>query len=636
MSSGNVFTRGLSRISRRRKRRRNLAALEQGPSTAATANVSTPDVEYLTQPIKTSVLGRSMDRLRRSIRQSFRRGGRHSPENSVPSELVASNVSNGQKQEQWQPDEAAVRAGLCHFSVKYLGSVEVYESRGMQVCEGALKMLRSNRRRPIKAVLYVSGDGLRVVDQENNRGLIVDQTIEKVSFCAPDRNNDKGFAYICRDGTSRRWMCHGFHATKETGERLSHAVGCAFSICLERKKKRDEENVQSLEKALNPNWEDKDDAAAALQRTNQAYQSFRKQIPISERLQDPQSAIVNTAPLSTAHQPSSSIAKPRPTPNPALFQRQGSLRAPESSSAAQFRRNYSLRVNAQSLDGFPMKPTFGKQSLHNEPIYEGEEENSVQMGTSFSTSPGAAPYANTSPRPTTSSFIAASATAPSTDVFDLIGLGPTPSTSLSADVVNYTVDKDQAASPLQCALSPTPPATVVHPSTALTNGISSGVTTNQINVNTNWPTPASTSQYSSRSRADEWLEDAFRTSLTINSPPLPMSPPTDAPVADSSGFQSWQTTSNQSLFDSPVTSGPPPVAPPPPLPSKDVVVNGSLSARSGTGLDAFGQSVQWDPLPVTPVSRAEDPFDIQWSRLAAGPTVPSNPFISEVPRELRI
>ncbi|KAL6742570.1 hypothetical protein Aduo_015711 [Ancylostoma duodenale] len=306
-------------------------------------------------PSLRSLLGRSMDRLRRSIRHSFRRGGRHSPENATPSELVTSNGSSGQKQEQWQPDEAAVRAGLCHFTVKYLGAVEVYESRGMQVCEGALKMLRSNRRRPIKAVLYVSGDGLRVVDQENNRGLIVDQTIEKVSFCAPDRNNDKGFAYICRDGTSRRWMCHGFHATKESGERLSHAVGCAFSICLERKKKRDEENVQSLEKALNPNWEEKDEAAAALHRTNQAYQSFRKQIPISERLQDPQSAIVNTAPLSAAQQPSSSIAKPRPTPNPALFQRQGSLRAPESSSAAQFRRNYSLRTNAQSLDGFPVK-----------------------------------------------------------------------------------------------------------------------------------------------------------------------------------------------------------------------------------------------------------------------------------------
>jgi hypothetical protein len=67
----------------------------------------------------------------------------------------------------------------------------------------------------------------------------VDQTIEKVSFCAPDRNLERGFSYICRDGTTRRWMCHGFLAAKDTGERLSHAVGCAFSVCLERKQKRD-------------------------------------------------------------------------------------------------------------------------------------------------------------------------------------------------------------------------------------------------------------------------------------------------------------------------------------------------------------------------------------------------------------
>ena len=50
----------------------------------------------------------------------------------------------------------------------------------------------------------------------HRQGLIVDQTIEKVSFCAPDRNHEKGFAYICRDGTTRRWMCHGFLAIKET------------------------------------------------------------------------------------------------------------------------------------------------------------------------------------------------------------------------------------------------------------------------------------------------------------------------------------------------------------------------------------------------------------------------------------
>lgn len=52
--------------------------------------------------------------------------------------------------------------------------------------------------------------------------LIVDQTIEKVSFCAPDRNFDKAFSYICRDGTTRRWICHGFLALKDSVRAVCH------------------------------------------------------------------------------------------------------------------------------------------------------------------------------------------------------------------------------------------------------------------------------------------------------------------------------------------------------------------------------------------------------------------------------
>ena len=85
----------------------------------------------------------------------------------------------------------------------------------MPVCEEALKKLKTSKKRAIKSILYVNGDGLRVVDFET-KGLLLDQTIEKVSFCAPDHNYDRGFSYICRDGTTRRWMCHGFMAIKET------------------------------------------------------------------------------------------------------------------------------------------------------------------------------------------------------------------------------------------------------------------------------------------------------------------------------------------------------------------------------------------------------------------------------------
>ncbi|XP_073464998.1 protein numb homolog isoform X2 [Aquarana catesbeiana] len=161
------------------------------------------------------------------LRQSFRRKKDvYVPEASRP--------------HQWQTDEESVRIGKCSFQVKYLGHVEVDESRGMHICEDAVKRLKSTGKKAIKAVLWVSADGLRVVD-EKTKDLLLDQTIEKVSFCAPDRNFDRAFSYICRDGTTRRWICHCFMAVKDTGERLSHAVGCAFAACLERKQKREKE-----------------------------------------------------------------------------------------------------------------------------------------------------------------------------------------------------------------------------------------------------------------------------------------------------------------------------------------------------------------------------------------------------------
>ncbi|KAJ2950076.1 hypothetical protein O0L34_g11415 [Tuta absoluta] len=260
-----------------------------------------------------------MERLRKSFRESFRRRKGSPPESARP--------------HQWHADEAAVRAGTCTFPVKYLGCVEVFESRGMQVCEEALKLLRNSRRRPVRAVLHVSGDGLRVVEEET-KGLIVDQTIEKVSFCAPDRNHERGFSYICRDGTTRRWMCHGFLASRDSGERLSHAVGCAFAACLERKQRRDKECAVSMSI---------DAASHAFTRQG----SFRK-----SGIRRASEADVNQSPLSP---PSSAVPKPaphnpfaveRPHAAPHLLERQGSFRGfTHLNNSSPFKRQMSLRIS---------------------------------------------------------------------------------------------------------------------------------------------------------------------------------------------------------------------------------------------------------------------------------------------------
>lgn len=257
-----------------------------------------------------------MERLKKRL--SFRKKKDHVPECSKP--------------HQWQEDEKKVRDGTCSFQVRYLGCMEVYESRGMQVCEEAVKTLKSQcKGKYQRAILYVSGDALRVVD-EISKSMIVDQTIEKVSFCAPDRNHEKGFAYICRDGTTRRWMCHGFLAVKESGERLSHAVGCAFAICLERKQKRDKDVVQTVTVTYSQD------------KTSFTRMGSFRQTTLTDKIVDPQSAIIaEPVPVKRVDNP---FAVQRPKATNDMLVRQGSFRGFDKlQESSPFKRTTSLRLN---------------------------------------------------------------------------------------------------------------------------------------------------------------------------------------------------------------------------------------------------------------------------------------------------
>eukprot|EP00092_Neocalanus_flemingeri_P015156 GFUD01016373.1.p1 GENE.GFUD01016373.1~~GFUD01016373.1.p1 ORF type:complete len:616 (+),score=177.51 GFUD01016373.1:77-1924(+) len=255
----------------------------------------------------------------------------------------------------WETDDERVRSNHCEFKVKYLGNMEVQESRGMEVCESAIKTLKSSKEKKIKGTLHVSGDGLRVVDNKK-KGMLVDQVIEKVSFCAPDRHYSRGFAYISRDGTSRRWVCHGFMARKDTGERLSHAVGVAFAVCLEKKQSRECEGVTG-------SYNEEEG-------TFTRFGSFR-QGTLTERLQNPQEfkESATKVEVGVVENPFA-IARPRP----------GDLRASmrglgEIKGASPFKRGgqeySSLRVN--ELPSNISRKEKSRVSLILEETFENEE-----------------------------------------------------------------------------------------------------------------------------------------------------------------------------------------------------------------------------------------------------------------------
>ncbi|XP_078089769.1 protein numb homolog isoform X4 [Mustelus asterias] len=363
------------------------------------------------------------------LRQSFRRKKDiYVPESSRP--------------HQWQTDEEAVRSGKCSFQVKYLGHVEVDESRGMHICEEAVKRLKSTGKKPVKALLWVSADGLRVVD-EKTKDLIVDQTIEKVSFCAPDRNFDKAFSYICRDGTTRRWICHCFLAMRDSGERLSHAVGCAFAACLERKQKREKECGVTATFDANRTTFTREGSFRVITATEQAErEETMKQMQDSKNAEVERTVVVTTpaalpaAPSAspsatstiTENKESSNIhAIPRRHAPVEQLARQGSFRGFPvlSQTTSPFKRQMSLRINElpstmQRKTDFQIKNTVPE--MEGESTAEVDSISSLcsqithafsgQVEDPFSSAPMTKPTMGTAPQVTASQVNGAASTFP--------------------------------------------------------------------------------------------------------------------------------------------------------------------------------------------------------------------------------
>ncbi|KAM9465728.1 protein numb homolog isoform 1-T1 [Clarias gariepinus] len=484
------------------------------------------------------------------LRQSFRRKKDvYVPESSRP--------------HQWQTDEEAVRSGKCSFQVKYLGHVEVEESRGMHICEDAVKRLKTERKffkgflkkagkKAVRAVLWVSADGLRVVD-DKTKDLILDQTIEKVSFCAPDRNFERAFSYICRDGTTRRWICHCFMAIKDSGERLSHAVGCAFAACLERKQKREKECGVTATFDANRTTFTREGSFRVTTATEQAErEEVMRQLQDAKKDSEPASGdtVGITANLAAASSPSSSPPQPMATLPPQeanphaiprrhapvdVLARQGSFRGfpALSQKTSPFKRQMSLRMNdlpstMQRKSDFPIKNTVAE--------VEGEGDSISSLCTQITSAfsgPTEDPFSLVPmPKP------ASSPQSPAAQVNGSAPAFPAPPVSATAAVaaVAVAVNPPTLPPPLPArdtnpwAKAPTAPPAPVH-------------------QGGDWPSPTpaavaplaapGASHKRTPSEADRWLEEVSKSvrapppAVRTATPPIqqPFSTPMPVPVA---------------------------------------------------------------------------------------------------------
>ena len=137
-------------------------------------------------------------------------------------------------------------------------------------------------------------------------------------------------------------------ALKDSGERLSHAVGCAFAICLERKQRRDKECSVEMQFCNQENTFTRSSPELLISLIDQLIFRFGsfKQGSISERLADPQGfrPADNAVPAPKAPiQNPSAIARPRASD--LMYVRQASFRGlSQLSGSSPFKRQASLRL----------------------------------------------------------------------------------------------------------------------------------------------------------------------------------------------------------------------------------------------------------------------------------------------------
>lgn len=156
------------------------------------------------------------------------------------------------------------------------------------------------------------------------------------------------------------------------GERLSHAVGCAFSVCLEKKQKRERENV-SME--IGPNH------------SFIRFGSFR-QASLTERFEDPQIVMPAAEPVPIKHFENPHAIE-RPKPSSDAFNRNSSLRN-SGALPITFKRNSNTYSSLRPSE----LPSFKQQKLKSEFDFQSDINN--QTNKSLLTQNGQNNYKNLS------------------------------------------------------------------------------------------------------------------------------------------------------------------------------------------------------------------------------------------------
>lgn len=147
------------------------------------------------------------------------------------------NSKNANKN--WLHPPEALQKGHIAYLVKFLGSTEVDQPKGIEVVKEGIRKLKFNQQlkkaegsKTPKVELTVSIDGVAIHEPKTKRNLH-QYPLHRISYCADDKAEKRFFSFIAKEADSDKHTCFVFVSDK-LAEEITLTIGQAFDLAYRR------------------------------------------------------------------------------------------------------------------------------------------------------------------------------------------------------------------------------------------------------------------------------------------------------------------------------------------------------------------------------------------------------------------
>ncbi|XP_015602655.1 PTB domain-containing engulfment adapter protein 1 isoform X2 [Cephus cinctus] len=150
---------------------------------------------------------------------------------------------NGGTNRNWIHPPDALQKGHIAYLVKYLGSTEVNQPKGIEVVKEAICKLKFNQQlrksdgtKMPKVELTISIDGVAIQEPKTKttpKRIMHQYPLHRISYCADDKGEKKFFSFVAKEEDAENHTCFVFVSDK-LAEEITLTIGQAFDLAYRR------------------------------------------------------------------------------------------------------------------------------------------------------------------------------------------------------------------------------------------------------------------------------------------------------------------------------------------------------------------------------------------------------------------